>query len=127
MKNLFQFLAEAGASQASAQAAKLNLKSDGHGSWLDSRGNIVATTEKGRLVFLDKKKKKAEEGPVQQMAKRRADDNLAGAPLQQKASPKKAKPEEVEGGTYPTHVMCDYKKLKHPEERPETGGAYYQV
>ena len=99
MKNLFQFLAEAGASQASAQAAKLNLRSDGHGSWIDSRGNIVATTEKGRLVFLDKKKKRAEEGPVQQMAKRRADDNLAGAPLQQKAAQKKAKPEEGEGGT----------------------------
>ena len=97
MKNLFQFLAEAGASQASAQAAKLNLKSDGHGSWIDTRGNIVATTEKGRLVFLDKKKKAADEGPVQQMAKRRADDNLAGAPLQQKSSPKKAKPEEGEG------------------------------
>ena len=97
MKNLFQFLAEAGASQASAQAAKLNLKSDGHGSWIDSRGNIVATTEKGRLVFLDKKKKAGDEGPVQQMAKRRADDRLAGAPLQQKAAPKRAKPEEGEG------------------------------
>ena len=97
MKNLFQFLAEAGASQASAQATKLNLKSDGHGSWLDSRGNIVATTEKGRLVFLDKKKKAGDEGPVQQMAKRRADDRLAGAPLQQKAAPKMAKPEEGEG------------------------------
>ena len=97
MKNLFQFLAEAGASQASAQAAKLNLKSDGHGSWIDSRGNIVATTDKGRLVFLDKKKKAGDEGPVQQMAKRRADNNLAGAPLQQKAAPKKAKPEEGEG------------------------------
>ena len=97
MKNLFQFLAEAGASQASAQAAKLNLRSDGHGSWIDSRGNIVATTEKGRLVFLDKKKKRAEEGPVQQMAKRRADDDLAGAPLQKKPTPKAAKPEEGEG------------------------------
>ena len=97
MKNLFQFLAEAGASQASAQAAKLNLKSDGHGSWIDSRGNIVATTDKGRLVFLDKKKKAGDEGPVQQMAKRRADDRLAGAPLQQKAPPKAAKPEEGEG------------------------------
>ena len=97
MKNLFQFLAEAGASQASAQAAKLNLKSDGHGSWIDTRGNIVATTEKGRLVFLDKKKKAGDEGPVQQMAKRRADDRLAGAPLQQKAPTKAAKPEEGEG------------------------------
>ena len=97
MKNLFQFLAEAGASQASAQATKLNLKSDGHGSWIDSRGNIVATTEKGRPVFIDKKKKAGDEGPVQQMAKRRADDRLAGAPLQQKAPPKAAKPEEGEG------------------------------
>ena len=32
-----------------------------------------------------------------------------------------------QGGTYPTHVMCDYKKLKHPAERPEVGGADYQV
>ena len=47
MKNFFQFLTEAGASQASAQASKLNLTSDGHGIWLDSRGNLVATTEKG--------------------------------------------------------------------------------
>ena len=31
------------------------------------------------------------------MAKRRADDRLAGAPLQQKAAPKRAKPEEGEG------------------------------
>ena len=52
MKNFFQFLTEAGASQASAQASKLNLTSDGHGSWLDSRGNLVATTEKGKLKFL---------------------------------------------------------------------------
>ena len=42
MKNFFQFLTEAGASQASAQASKLNLTSDGHGSWLDSRGKLVA-------------------------------------------------------------------------------------
>ena len=49
MKNFLQFLTEAGASAASAQASKLNLTSDGHGSWLDSRGNLVATTEKGKL------------------------------------------------------------------------------
>jgi len=57
MKNFFQFLTEASTSQASAQAQKLNLTSDGHGSWLDSRGNMVATTEKGKLVFLKKKVK----------------------------------------------------------------------
>ena len=97
MKNLFQFLAEAGTSRASEQASKLNLKSDGHGGWLDSRGNFVAKTEGGRLVFTKKKGPKEQEGPVQQMAKRRADDDLAGAPLQKKPEPKKAKPEETEG------------------------------
>ena len=90
MKNLFQFLAEAGTSRASEQASKLNLKSDGHGGWLDSRGNFVAKTEGGRLVFTKKKGPKAPEGPVQQMAKRRADDDLAGAPLQRKPDPKRA-------------------------------------
>ena len=70
MKSFFQFLTEAGTSQAATQAAKLNLKSDGHGSWLDSRGNLVATTEKGKLKFTTKKIKPKPEGPVQQMAKR---------------------------------------------------------
>ena len=101
MKNFFQFLTEAGASQASAQASKLNLTSDGHGSWLDSRGNMVATTEKGKLKFIQKKVKtadiekpkqrKAAEGPVKQMKTARADDKLAGAP--------KAKDPEGDGET----------------------------
>jgi hypothetical protein len=54
MKNFFQFLNEATQSQASMQARKLNLKSDGHGGWLDTRGEFVAKTEKGKLVFYDK-------------------------------------------------------------------------
>ena len=54
MKSFFQFLNEATQSQASLQAKKLNLKSDGHGGWLDSRGEFVAKTEKGKLVFYDK-------------------------------------------------------------------------
>ena len=53
MKSFFQFLSEA-QSQASMQAKKLNLKSDGHGGWLDSRGEFVAKTEKGKLVFYDR-------------------------------------------------------------------------
>ena len=65
MKSFFQFLNEA-QSQASMQARKLNLVSDGHGGWLDSRGKFVATTEDGKLKFLDRKKKKAEdERPAQ--------------------------------------------------------------
>jgi hypothetical protein len=54
MKNFFQFLNEATQSQATMQAKKLNLKSDGHGGWLDTRGEFVAKTEKGKLVFYNK-------------------------------------------------------------------------
>jgi len=53
MKSFFQFITEA-QSQASMQAKKLNLKSDGHGGWLDSRGEFVAKTEKGKLKFVGK-------------------------------------------------------------------------
>ena len=60
MKSFFQFLNEA-QSQASMQAKKLNLKSDGHGGWLDTRGKFVATTEDGKLKFVDKKKAKGQE------------------------------------------------------------------
>ena len=102
MKNFFQFLTEASASQASTQAKKLNLKSDGHGSWFDSRGNMVAVTEKGRLKFTNKKSAK-DESPAQIMGRRRRDDDLAGAPLQKKpeAKPKakaKAEPEQKKSG-----------------------------
>ena len=62
MKSLFQFLNEA-QSQASMQAKKLNLKSDGHGGWLDTRGKFVATTEDGKLKFVDKKKAKTQDEP----------------------------------------------------------------
>ena len=83
MKSFFQFLNEA-QSAASMQAKKLNLKSDGHGGWLDTRGNFVATTEDGKLKFVDKKKKKSEdERPAQQ---RRAQ-------AEPKAEPKKTAPE----------------------------------
>ena len=63
MKSFFHFLSEA-QSQASMQAKKLNLKSDGHGGWLDTRGKFVATTEDGKLKFVDKKKAKAEDEPA---------------------------------------------------------------
>jgi len=99
MKSFFQFLNEA-QSQASMQARKLNLKSDGHGGWLDSRGNFVATTEDGRLKFVDKKKPKGQEEPTAQPR---------AAQAQPKAEPKKPEPQaaqkkgakEVETGVAP--------------------------
>ena len=95
MKRFTLFLTEA-TSRASEQAKKLNLKSDGHGSWFDSRGKLVAVTDKGRLKFTSKKPGKADEGPVKQMATARADNKLAGAPKQKPAPKPKAKAQEPE-------------------------------
>ena len=86
MKSLFQFLNEA-QSQASIKAKKLNLKSDGHGGWLDTRGKFVATTEDGKLKFVDKKKAKGEDDkPAQQRAAR----------PEPKEEPKKTAPEATD-------------------------------
>jgi hypothetical protein len=65
MKSFFRFLTEAGASQASMQAQKLNLKSDGHGGWLDSRGEFVAKTEGGKLKFYNQGQKAGEQDSKQ--------------------------------------------------------------
>ena len=62
MKTLFQFLNEARVSQASQEAKKLNLTSDGHGSWRDSRGKLVAKTVSGKLKMLTAQERAAEEG-----------------------------------------------------------------
>ena len=103
MKSFFQFLTET-QSKAREQALKLGLKSDGHGGWLDRSGEFVAKTEGDKLRFFNKNQrpgrdpdqtpgrpshlpvngKKQPKGPVQQMLKRRKDDDLAGAPLQKK-------------------------------------------
>ena len=98
MKSFFQFLNEA-QSQASMQAKKLNLKSDGHGGWLDSRGNFVATTEDGKLKFTDKKPKKAEDDTSgkAKTAQPQAQPKKP-QPEAEQPKPKAKKPEEGEGG-----------------------------
>jgi uncharacterized protein YbgA (DUF1722 family) len=97
MKSFFQFLNEA-QSQASMQASKLNLKSDGHGGWLDSRGKFVATTEDGKLKFVDKKKAKGPEetkGQPKAQAKPEEKEKKTEAPEDTK---KKSSGEDEEGG-----------------------------
>ena len=97
MKSFFQFLNEA-QSQASMQASKLNLKSDGHGGWLNSRGKFVATTEDGKLKFVDKKKAKGPEetkGQPRAQAKPEEKEKKAKAPEDTK---KKSSGEDEEGG-----------------------------
>ena len=85
MKSFFQFLGEA-QSQASMQAKKLNLKSDGnHGGWLDSRGKFVATTEDGKLKFVDKKKAKDKKN----LAEKQQQDQNQLLQQNQKQNPKR--------------------------------------
>ena len=87
-------------SQASMQARKLNLKSDGHGGWLDSRGNFVAKTEDGKLKFVSKKeaKKEEEEAKKEPAAKPQepSAEKKVAAP-EPKARVKPKAPEEAEG------------------------------
>ena len=90
MKSFFQFLTEA-QSQASMQAKKLNLVSDGHGGWLDSRGKFVATTEDGKLKFVDKQKKGKPEDAKSGQAK--------AAKPEPKEEPKKTAPKETGAAT----------------------------
>jgi hypothetical protein len=62
MKSFFQFLSESTAVQ---QAARLGLKSDGHGGWYDNNGEFVAKTEKGRLKFYNKRQRVGRQDPPQ--------------------------------------------------------------
>jgi uncharacterized protein YbgA (DUF1722 family) len=99
MKSFFQFLNEA-QSQASMQASKLNLKSDGHGGWLDTGGKFVATTEDGKLKFVDKKKAKGQEetkGQPRAQAKPEEKEKKAKAPEDTKK--KSSGDDEAEGGS----------------------------
>jgi hypothetical protein len=98
MKSFFQFLNEA-QSQASMQAKKLNLKSDGHGGWLDSRGNFVATTEDGKLKFVDKKKAKPQDDKSAQPAAAQAKpQEEPKKPAPEATGAKKAEEGEGEAG-----------------------------
>ena len=102
MKNFLQFLE----STAVQQATRMGLVGDGHGGWYDKKGEFVAKTERGQLKFYNKRQRVGQqdppssdkekklshttydkEGPVQQMAQRRADDDLAGAPLEKEPEP----------------------------------------
>jgi len=103
MKFFSRFLVEAESSKVADQARRKGLKSDGHGGWLDRAGKYVAKTEKGKLHFFGTRgpgqddqpaarkpaaaqptAQKKVQSPVAIMAKKRADDDLAGAPLQKK-------------------------------------------
>ena len=96
MKSFLRFLGEASTSKASEQARKLNLKSDGHGGWLDSKGEFVAKTEGGKLKFYNQRQRPGQDPPqpkglnTPNATQERPAAAQAPAPV---AKPKSAEPE----------------------------------
>ena len=145
MKSFFQFLTETD-SKAKEQALKLGLKSDGHGGWLDRSGEFVAKTEGQKLRFFNKGQrpgkdpdqtpgrpahlpvnaKKMARSPEAIEAKRRKDDDLAGAPLQKKPE---EEGEKGEGETLTTAFgrfnppTTGHEKLLGAARKAAAGGA----
>ena len=74
MKSFNNFFTEARVSQASQQAERRGLTGDGHGNWMDREGNIVAKTEQGRLVLLDKKVKAPQQEAPKKVSKAKEED-----------------------------------------------------
>ena len=74
MKSFTSFFTEARVSQASQQAERRGLTGDGHGNWMDKEGNIVAKTEQGRLVLLDKKVKAPQQEAPKKVKKAKEED-----------------------------------------------------
>ena len=98
MKSFFQFLKEA-ESAAALQAKKLNLKSDGHGGWYDSRGEFVAKTEGGKLKFYSKNQKVGQRDPNQdtdRTAQTQTDTQKKQKEVEAPKGAKQAPPEEGE-------------------------------
>ena len=145
MKSFFTFLTET-ESKAKEQARKLGFKSDGHGGWLDRSGEFVAKTEGDKLRFFNKNQrpgkdpdqtpgrpshlpvnaKKMARSPEAIEAKRRKDDDLAGAPLQKKPE---EKGEKGEGETLTTAFgrfnppTVGHEKLLGAARKAAAGGA----
>lgn len=89
MKSFFQFLSEAAASTAVQQAARMGLKSDGHGGWYDKNGEFVAKTEKGQLKFYNKRQRVGQQDPSQTEREK----NLS-APTQEPAQQQEPVPQQ---------------------------------
>jgi len=98
MKNFFQFLTEAKESQASMQAKKLNLKSDGHGGWYDSRGEFVAKTESGKLKFYKKGERVGQRDIPDQETKKEQPQKTSAAKPKPTVQPQAKAPEPQDSG-----------------------------
>ena len=98
MKSFLNFFTEARTSQASDQAARKGWTGDGHGNWFDKKGALVARTEGGRLVEIQRKAAAAPEEEQPKQVKREEEPTKADA--QASESDLKAQ-EEGEFGMFP--------------------------
>ena len=114
MKTLFQFLNEARVSQASMEAKKLNLVSDGHGSWRDSRGKLVAKTENGKLKMLTAQERAAEEGGGERQKKPEEVKAQPKAAAPQAAKMKTKEPEDAQSGMMSDDVTVVFGRFNPP-------------
>ena len=135
MKSFFQFLKEA-ESAAALQAKKLNLKSDGHGGWYDSRGEFVAKTEGGKLKFYNKNEVPGQRDPNQRTTsqqqvdtqKKQQQQEVPANNVNQQAPPEEGEAVELNtltivfGRFNPPTV--GHKKLLSAAERVSAGGEY---
>ena len=79
MKSFLNFFTEARTSQASDTAAKRGWTGDGHGNWFDKKGALVARTEGGRLVEIQRKAAAAPEEEQPKQVKREEEPTKADA------------------------------------------------
>ena len=114
MKTLFQFLNEARVSQASQEAKKLNLTSDGHGSWRDSRGKLVAKTVAGKLKMLTAQERAAEEGGKERVKKPEEVKAQPKAAAPEAAKMKTKKPEDAQSGMMSNDITVVFGRFNPP-------------
>ena len=79
MKSFLNFFTEARTSQASEMAVRKGWTGDGHGNWYDKKGVLVARTESGRLVEIQRKAAAAPEEEQPRQAKREEEPTKSDA------------------------------------------------
>ncbi len=102
MKQFLNFFSEARSSQASVQAHRKGWTGDGHGSWFDKEGNLVAKTVKGVLTPITRKDRAREDDAVRQKAGEA--ERQRRAPHPQPTPKQRGKGGEEEGRSVPTRV-----------------------
>jgi phosphopantetheine adenylyltransferase len=123
MKNFFQFLAEA--STAVQQATRMGLQGDGHGGWYKD-GEFVAKTEKGRLVFFNKRQSAGKDPAQTPKEKNISDPNFVDPALQQQQVPpdqaaqQQVPPEQMQ--QMPQDAPVEQPPVVTPPDVPKTKG-----